>query len=115
MPGTQDMDPKFLEQLFLSIFNEKSEIYFFFANIEKKRPFVFFWGKSKHTRAGISRKTTDEYPEISHMRPIQARKLKLKIDKFPDPGQIDHFLRVPKRNWEFFTHSCMLFCAEECL
>ena len=44
-----------------------------------------FWGSQKMRAPKFHAKPTDECPEISHMRPIQARKLKLKIDHVSDP------------------------------
>ena len=53
-----------------------------------------FLGKSKNMRAPKFHATpTDECPEISHMRPIQARKLKLKIDQCSRPHKKSKSLR----------------------
>ena len=47
--------------------------------------FLIFWKNTKMRAPKFHAKPTDECPEISHMRPIQARKLKLKIDPFSRP------------------------------
>ena len=79
--------------IFLSIFPEKIEI-LFFPIFWILGQFGIFWKNTKMRAPKFHAKPTDECPEISHMRPIQARKLKLKIDHFPDPLKKYIFLAI---------------------
>ena len=68
----------------LAIFPEKSKFYFF-PKIWKFGHFWIFWKITKMRAPKFHAEWSGFHAEISHMRPIQGQKLKLKIDHFPDP------------------------------
>ena len=56
-----------------------------FPKIWKLRHFGDFLGSQKMRAPKFHEKPTDGCPEISHMRPIQARKVILKMNQFQIP------------------------------